>query len=95
MIYKAFRHAERCYPKESCGLVLSNSEYLSCENIHKDPENCFEISEEVYFKHIKQTTAIIHSHNNSRHASEQDMEGQIRTNVPWGIINVKNGIAVE
>lgn len=89
-----FKHAEECYPNESCGLLLSDT-YLPCDNIHPDSLNNFEIHEEVYFKHIKQVTAIIHSHNNSRHASEMDMAGQLRTNVPWGIINVKNGISLE
>jgi len=90
-----FRHAEECHPNESCGLVLSGDTYVPCDNIHPDPANNFEMTDIFYFKHIEKVTAIIHSHNNSRHASEIDMAGQIRTNLPWGIINVKNGISLE
>lgn len=93
-IYEAFRHAESCFPNESCGFVIGN-QYVPCDNIHSEPLNNFEISDEIVFRHINEIDAIIHSHNNSPHASEDDMAGQIRSNIPWGIINVKNGISLE
>lgn len=94
IIYEAYRHAETCQPNESCG-ILTGSEYIQCENIHSDPLNNFEINENQYFKYIDTAKMIIHSHTNNRHASEEDMIGQMRTGIPWGIINVVCGRAIE
>ena len=90
IIALAKRHAVECFPEESCGLVVKG-EYIPCENIAKDPLNDFKINTKLYVKHNKKLEAVIHSHNDFPHASKKDMQQQIATNVPWGIINVVKG----
>lgn len=82
------QHAIDEYPRESCGVVV-NDVYYPCKNVHKDPEKSFRIDPRTYakFARMGDIQAIIHSHPDGPFfPSKADMEGQIATDVPWGII---------
>jgi len=90
LIDKAILHAKSIYPEESCGFITKD-DYLPMINISEDKENNFEIDAKEYMRLDGKIEAIIHSHANYPHASKQDMISQIKSNVPWGIIFLKNG----
>lgn len=92
----AKEHAICEWPHESCGIVQGGI-YHPCKNIHHDSTEMFEIDPAIYLDFLLQGTveAIIHSHNSHPHASKIDMKSQMRTAVPWGIINMVDGIAVD
>lgn len=85
------------YPKEACGLLVDNT-FIPVDNISETPETDFEINSIEYTKYDVQ--AIIHSHIVTRDSprdefgrmydprtpSMQDMQGQIITAKPWGIL---------
>lgn len=81
------------FPQEACGLIVKG-EYISCTNIAKEPEKDFEIHKDIVTPYIIAGTleAVIHSHpyevlSERSSPSRSDMQGQIATNVPWGIID--------
>lgn len=86
----AKRHAIDEFPKESCGFILKDGTYKPCNNIAQDPYKDFKIHKTKYLRYYDKIDAIIHSHDNFPHASKHDMEQQIATVVPWGIINLFN-----
>lgn len=102
-------HAQQCYPRECCGLILSHGgqdEYLPCENLEKviegdpdsGPEHGFRIDEELLAKHedAGDLKAVVHSHiNRSASPSEVDKVGCEETNVPWLIISLPSGVTRE
>ena len=79
------------FPNESCGMIVDDK-YVSCVNIAEDPAKHFKISDEtyIYYSNTGKIDAIVHSHNDFIHLSLPDMEGQLKTSVPWGMVNVKN-----
>lgn len=94
-------HAQEKYPEESCGLIVGG-EYVRCENVAPPKEThdeelkyacrccmcAFEIAPEEYLKY-PQIDAVIHSHPGGPFfPSERDMQGQIDTAVPWGLLMV-------
>jgi len=80
------KHAMREFPKESCGLITSYG-YIPCRNKAEKPEDHFEISWEEISPHESNILAYVHSHKwNSQGPGKSDMQGQIQTRVPWGII---------
>lgn len=90
IVVKAKQHAVECFPEESCGLVISGN-YVPCNNIAIDPLKDFKIDTKFYIDNYYNLEAIIHSHNDFPHASKKDMQQQIATSVPWGIINLVKG----
>lgn len=85
VIDDAKQHALREFPKESCGLVVGER-YIPCFNYAADPEKHFVIAPEDYIS-AGELTAVLHSHPmGPAHPSHSDMQGQVDTNVPWGII---------
>lgn len=90
IIVAAKKHAMGCFPEESCGLVIKDK-YVPCENIAANPLNDFKIKTIFYVDNSDNINCIIHSHNNYPHISKKDMEQQIVTDVPWGMINVFKG----
>lgn len=90
IINAAKKHARECFPEESCGMVVSG-EFIPCKNIATDPLKDFKIDTKLYINNSSNLEAIIHSHNNHPHASRKDMEQQLATNVPWGLINLFKG----
>ncbi|MCH9665872.1 MAG: Mov34/MPN/PAD-1 family protein [Gammaproteobacteria bacterium] len=78
----ARKHALACWPEESCGVVVNNT-YEPKKNIAVDPLKNFKIAD--YPREGLQ--AVIHSHpSNHASPSKYDMQSQIQTSVPWGII---------
>jgi proteasome lid subunit RPN8/RPN11 len=105
VIVAAKLHAKKEYPKESCGLVVNN-EYIPCKNVSKRPEDTFLIDPEqqvpIELKHKVQ--AVIHSHKMFKYngievpcdwPSKRDMERQVASGKPWGIVVVPNGIPID
>ncbi|KZK92568.1 MULTISPECIES: Mov34/MPN/PAD-1 family protein [unclassified Pseudovibrio] len=95
---EAKAHAIQAYPEEACGLVV-DGQYMRSYNYalpseqHTGYPNCecrkcsFSIAPEEIVKAGNRLDAILHSHPDGPfYPSQSDMEGQLHTNVPWGII---------
>ena len=81
----ALAHALDDFPKEAVGFVIGG-EYVRVENIHPKPELEFETSLASWRDDIQ---AIIHSHTNGFDApTASDIQGQIDTGKPWGLITL-------
>lgn len=76
------------YPKEAVWLITPG-ECRLVDNCHEDPQNFFSVSKrDIGVAMSKGLLAIVHSHPNGVSApSEADMESQISTNVPWGVLS--------
>ena len=85
--FKEYAKAE--YPLEACGFVLyQNGEHVFApkKNISGNPKNEFEI-DPLEYPLDGSLVAVVHSHpNGKREPSKSDMEGQLATNVAWGIV---------
>lgn len=86
------RHAEACYPRESCGLVVWN-DYIPRENTHSDPEHHFRVEKKHLVPLLKhdRLQAVVHSHPAPAappYPSVGDMRQQISMAVPWAIVPV-------
>ncbi len=93
IVSQAEIHAKSKYPEESCGFILEDR-FEPIENIAADKIKNFRINENDYIKFNGQIKAIVHSHADYSHLSEQDMRSQIRSALPWGVILLNHG-AVE
>lgn len=81
-------HCYKEYPKEACGFIAGDK-YIPCINTHKTPEDAFQIDSSQY-PTDGSLQAVIHSHTDWKaEPTKQDMEGQVATAVPWGVLNVK------
>lgn len=87
---EAMADAGNRFPEESCGLVV-DGKYISMPNLAEDPLNDFKVNA---VKYIMNGTlqGVIHSHPvrvlvEASHPSIKDMQQQIATGVPWGIID--------
>lgn len=88
VIVAAIKHAEKEYPKESCGLVVDGV-YRPYTNSAEDPLHDFRISPQGYAGAMRAGTiqAVIHSHPEGQDCpSENDMAHQMASNLPWCII---------
>lgn len=93
---KIKQHASDEYPNESCGLILKDTGYLPCLNIHPDLGSAFRIKPELLIEHRGNIESVIHSHPNGfAFPSEADMRGQIDSALPWGITTVIKGEASD
>ncbi|MNQ69551.1 hypothetical protein D3C85_841590 [compost metagenome] len=75
------------YPEEAAWLITTSG----CRrviNIAEDPENFFDVSvRDVQRAMAEGLLAVVHSHTNGKHyPSQADMQQQIATAVPWGIV---------
>jgi len=87
-------HALAEHPRESCGVVVG-AEYIACRNEAENPEKDFRIPTAEYSKYARRVKAIIHSHTNGKaFPSKADMQSQIATKKPWGIV-VTDGAVVN
>lgn len=79
--------AVECFPLEGAWLI-TKAGCRQVDNIADDPENYFDISEtDVRQAHAEGLLAVVHSHCNGKHyPSEMDMQFQVNTDVPWGIL---------
>lgn len=76
------QHAVDAYPNESCGFV-SNGEYVPCENQSQTPQDSFEFD----WPTDVPVDAIVHSHpRDTARPTASDMQSQIDTAVPWGVV---------
>lgn len=86
-------HAESCYPRESCGLVIAvkrKERYVPCENAAIGDEH-FLISGEAYAnaEDLGQVIAVVHSHPNMpAQPSEADLVSCEASGLPWHIVRV-------
>lgn len=89
-------HAERDYPRESCGLVIvrkGRRRYIPCRNIAEKnehfvihPEDCAAAEDEG------EIVLVVHSHPNMPAIpSDADMVGCEESGVPWLIVNWPTG----
>lgn len=89
------KHFTSVYPKEGCGLVLTDGSFIPCDNVADDPTTDFVIEDDIYHLHEENLAAIVHSHCftgsyknyqlDPRTPSGADIRGHISTGVPWGI----------
>lgn len=82
-------HAKSCYPKESCGILLENKEYIPCKNIAADDAQ-FEIDPIDLVGAAKEgkIKAYVHSHPDG--TTEPSMPDRVQMNLhglPWIITN--------
>lgn len=85
----AARHARSEYPKESCGLIV-DGKYMPFDNEAEDPTKDFLIPPHKMlqvFQSGAEVQMVVHSHPNGPYfPSKADMEGQMRSGVPWAIV---------
>ena len=82
------KHAESEYPKESCGLLMLNGNYIPCVN-QSTLDSQFAISPQDYVAASEQgeIVAIVHSHpDSSSAASEVDKAQMALHGLPWVIV---------
>lgn len=92
---KATEHAMQCYPRESCGLIISvnaKPKYYPCRNVaaHQDD---FKLHPMDYAKAEEkwQVLAVVHSHPDaSPLPSEADKVSCEATKLPWHIVSVNS-----
>lgn len=90
IIDAARAHAMQDHPRESIGLVVGGH-YLPLENISPEPTKTFELPADAWIAHGT-VQGVIHSHPSAvdrpgnDYPSAADMESQMATAVPWGII---------
>lgn len=79
--------ALECYPEEGAWLITKKG-CRQVDNIADDPEAYFDISaEDVCKAQAEGLLAVVHSHTNGLHyPSEMDMQFQVNTRVPWGLL---------
>jgi len=89
---EAIEHCRSLLPNEGCG-VFSEDKFIPFENKADDPRNKFMINDPEfdYLLMKNKIQAIIHSHNDFPHASENDQEEQRSFEIPFGIINFRKG----
>lgn len=88
--------AVAAYPLEAIWLITETG-CLQVENIHEDPKNYFAVSErDTARAMLRGLLAVVHSHPDRAAApSAMDMQGQINTNVPWGVLSTDGVVASE
>jgi proteasome lid subunit RPN8/RPN11 len=81
------------YPEEGCGVVVDRKFY-PCDNVSQKPEEEFRIDPKVMagFHTMGEVQAIVHSHvDQGPIPSFADQEGQIASDLIWGICAVHKG----
>ena len=85
--------AVEAYPEEGAWLITKKG-CIRVDNIAEDPENFFDIGQSDIVKAQRQgLLAVVHSHCNGKaYPSQMDMQYQVNTDVPWGIVTC-DGVA--
>lgn len=87
------QHAEECFPRECCGLLVttqSGEVYVKCENKAETPDAHFLISPADYLvaEQLGQITAVCHSHpNTSPNPSDADKSACEASGLTWHILS--------
>ena len=85
-------HANKCHPREACGILLENGEYIPCRNVSPDDAQ-FEICPYDLVRAEKEgkIQAYVHSHSGfgeaSTKPSQLDMLQMGLHGLPWAIAN--------
>lgn len=68
-------HSLREFPREACGIITKNFEYLECKNISTKPKTSFIIDPLDILKHENDIWGFFHSHPGSEDPipSKQDL----------------------
>lgn len=83
------------FPREACGFILNNNEFITLENIHPEPLSNFLTCPFEYLKYKDQIKYIFHSHTREDSnkplesyltPSKSDMQNQMLFNVPWVLL---------
>lgn len=84
---KIRKEAIACYPEEGVWLITSKG-CRQVKNTHKDPNNFFKVGLKDLCKAERDgLLAVVHSHPDKPDVpSAADMQSQINTAVPWGIL---------
>ncbi len=93
IVREAQIYAQSKYPEEACGFILEDK-FLPVKNVADNKKEDFKITQKEFLKYNGLIKAIVHSHADYPHLSKADMESQIRTALPWGVIMLTQG-AVE
>ena len=69
-------HANSQHPKECCGIITTDFEYVPYKNLAPDPENYFVLDPIAFVDHPDDCWAIFHSHPDQDNPlpSENDIE---------------------
>lgn len=90
IVEDAFAHAEREYPRESCGLVVEIDgvdQYVPCKNIADDRHFQIDPKDLMKAEDSGKIKVIVHSHPNvSVLPSQSDLIGCEKTQKPWMIV---------
>lgn len=83
-------HAVEAYPNESCGFVVPDVGYIRCDNTHPEPDKYFRVDPNDTAQALQRgATAFVHSHpNGPNYPSFADQQGQIDSELIWGIVPV-------
>lgn len=77
------RHAELCYPQESCGFFVGKR-YVPCRNIADDPCHNFRVPREEW---RAEASALVHSHpDGCRWLSRADRHHQHHSGMDWVLV---------
>lgn len=86
-------HTLKEYPNEMCGIILKDESFIPLQNVSKTPEVSFKFYVLEYVKYHENIKVLIHSHISRektlwdiRTPSFSDLNNQIKTNLPWGIV---------
>jgi len=92
----AIEHCRSCLPNEGCG-IISKDKFIPFENRSEAPGQEFIIDDDRfnYLLATDMIDAIIHSHINYPHASEEDQQQQRALEIPFGIVNFQKGCATH
>jgi proteasome lid subunit RPN8/RPN11 len=81
------KHILSVYPKEACGIITQDLQFVPVKNISDKPMDAFMMPNGVYTQY--QVRGVIHSHNVKRYPnfwpSKTDMECQAEALVPFAI----------
>lgn len=93
-------HAERDFPRESCGLVVvrkGRERYIPCRNIADHNEHfVIHPEDQAAAEDAGEVVTVVHSHPNiPAIPSQADLVGCERSGVPWLIVNWPTGAAHE
>lgn len=89
-------HANECFPRESCGLIVlvkGEQRYMPCRNV-AESANEFQIHGEDYAgaEDLGTIVKVVHSHpNHAPTPSEADLVGCEESGLPWVIVNSPDG----
>lgn len=73
------QHFIKEYPREACGIITTNWEYIPCRNLSSSPKNSFVLDPVSLLKYEDTTWGIVHSHPGSENPvpSEKDIASTV------------------